>query len=83
MTALWEQFAAGIRAALERQQIRQHDLALALGVSDKHISRLLTGHGTPSWEMLDRITEQLGIVWTVSTEPWAVAARLASTAMAP
>ncbi len=59
MTALWEQFAAGIRAALERQQIRQHDLALALGVSDKHISRLLTGHGTPSWEMLDRITEQL------------------------
>ncbi len=83
MTALWDQFAGQIRIALEQQQIRQHDLALALGISDKHVSQLLTGRATPSWEMLDRITGQLGIVWTVSTEPWAVAASLASAATAP
>ncbi len=49
-----------IKRELERQKIRQHDLALAMAVSEKHISQVLTGV-VKSPQMLADIAAELGL----------------------
>ncbi len=51
-----------IRDVIEQQKIRQHDLALALGMTEKHISCVLTGK-TDSPQTLAEIGAQLGLAF--------------------
>ena len=42
---------------LKRENLKLGDFALRIGVSHAAVSRYLTGHRRPNWEVLDRIEQ--------------------------
>ena len=58
-----------IRRALAEQCITQQDYALALGITPKHVSRILNGIDTPQVRLLVQMARQLGMEWTVAAAP--------------
>lgn len=51
---------------LRAEHVRQRDLALALGISEKHMSQMLTGRVGGSIEWLEQIAAQLGRRWVLA-----------------
>ncbi|HEY5985982.1 MAG TPA: helix-turn-helix transcriptional regulator [Streptosporangiaceae bacterium] len=60
---------ARVRKSLELDGATQADLAKHLGVSEKHISQVLTGRITGSPEFLARMAEACGLSLIVEEEP--------------
>jgi transcriptional regulator with XRE-family HTH domain len=51
--------AAEVRARMEELTIRQRDLAMVVGISEKHLSQMLTGRSQGSLAMWDKLLEAL------------------------
>jgi transcriptional regulator with XRE-family HTH domain len=62
MRASIEELKAAVRAELKADGASQADLARYLGVSQKHVSRVLSGKVTGSPEFLDSMAAAVGIV---------------------
>lgn len=58
-----------IRKKLAELGVTQNDYALALGVTPKHVSRILNGIDTPQVRLLVEMARQLGMEWTVAAAP--------------
>ena len=58
-----------LRAALAEVGVRQRDLALAVGISEKHLSQLLTGKAEGSFAMWEALFAELGYRLIVEAEP--------------
>ena len=57
-------FGARIRALREARNIRQADMAQALGVSSAYLSALEHGkRGRPSWHIIQRVISFFNIIW--------------------
>jgi plasmid maintenance system antidote protein VapI len=51
--------AAELRRQMEEAHVRQRDLALAVGISEKHLSQMLTGRAQGSLVMWDKLFDGL------------------------
>ena len=60
MTDLQQQLADAIRFALQKDGRTQRDLAKAAGISEKHLSQMLTGGAEGSFEVWQRLVYELG-----------------------
>jgi transcriptional regulator with XRE-family HTH domain len=62
----WHEFGLDfgpIRTALAEMNVTQADYARALGVTQKHVSRVLTGWDTPTVRLLVEMARQVGLEW--------------------
>jgi transcriptional regulator with XRE-family HTH domain len=62
----WHEFRLDfqpIRDALAEAHVRQSDYAKALGITEKHVSRVLNGIDTPTVRLLVEMARQVGLVW--------------------
>ncbi|GAA1881750.1 helix-turn-helix domain-containing protein [Williamsia serinedens] len=57
---LRDELAARVKNGLKNQQETQRDLARRMGVSEKHISQVLTGRAGATVEMWDRMLTEVG-----------------------
>ena len=55
-----------IRAELEASGATQSDLAAYTGLSEKHVSQVLTGKVTGSWPALEKMAAAVGLRLTFS-----------------
>ncbi len=60
-----EMIRAMLLDAIASEGVLQVDLAEAMGITDKHLSRYLRGHCGMSHELLDRAAAALGRRWSV------------------
>jgi DNA-binding XRE family transcriptional regulator len=58
-----------VREAVKASGLKQTWMARQLGVSEKHLSQLLTGRAGLTWEWADRILELCGMELVVSIRP--------------
>jgi transcriptional regulator with XRE-family HTH domain len=66
VTGLAEDVREQIRLALRIAGVCQAELARRLGLSEKHISQLLTGRSAISLDMAERILDAVGYTLVVS-----------------
>lgn len=64
------QLAALIRTELRRQKITQAAFAKRVGVTEKHLSRVLNGRNTAHPDTLDVWIRTLGYRFKVTLEPY-------------
>ena len=54
-------------------QWTQNDLAIAIGIRESHLNRILNGHVTPQVSVIVKIAQALGLkvedIWVTSPEP--------------
>lgn len=58
-TKVQDVLAAELRRQMKKAHVRQRDLALAVGISEKHLSQMLTGRVQGSLAMWDKLFEEL------------------------
>lgn len=54
-----EILAVELKRQMKESRVRQRDLALAVGISEKHLSQMLTGRTAGSLAMWDRLFGEL------------------------
>lgn len=62
----WHEFGLNlqpIRDALAELGVKQTDYVLTLGVTPKHVSRVLNGVDTPTVRLLVEMARQVGLEW--------------------
>jgi len=59
-TKVQDVLAAELRRQMKEAHVRQRDLALAVGISEKHLSQMLTGRTQGSLAMWDKLFAELG-----------------------
>lgn len=64
-----ERMALLIKATLDEQGIKQAEFARRAGVTEKHISRTMTGAQFASMEQLDYWAFVLGYQWHIELQP--------------
>lgn len=50
--------------------LSQRDVATRLGVSEKHVSQVLTGAASGSWDFWERLARVLRADWEIDLDPW-------------
>jgi transcriptional regulator with XRE-family HTH domain len=55
------QVARRVRAQRKALELTQEELAVELGVTHQHVSRIEGGHAVPSLELLVRLSRKLGV----------------------
>ena len=58
---LEERFRAGVQQEVKRQGIKNSQLAKSIGVSEAHISRVLRGQSSMTFEFADKLCRVLGV----------------------
>ena len=65
MNSLEKSFVEAITLQMKNQKVRQRDLALALGISEKHMSQIFTGKAKLALTYIERISRELDIHWVI------------------